>query len=49
METEIPLPARAFEIWDEEARGWRQIAGSYEVRASHSHADTRLKATLDVT
>ncbi|MFD8948428.1 beta-glucosidase [Streptomyces xanthophaeus] len=48
VETEIPLPARAFEIWDEEARGWRQIAGSYEVRASHSHADTRLKATLDV-
>ncbi|MFI8446550.1 beta-glucosidase [Streptomyces erythrochromogenes] len=48
VETEIPLPARAFEIWDEEARGWRRIGGSYEVRASRAHGDTRLTATLDI-
>ncbi|MFJ3520087.1 beta-glucosidase [Streptomyces sp. NPDC090131] len=48
VETEIPLPARAFEIWDEEVRGWRRIGGTYEVRASHSHGDTRLTATLDL-
>ncbi|MGR4879180.1 beta-glucosidase [Streptomyces sp. LARHCF249] len=49
VEAEIALPARAFEIWDEEAGGWRRIGGSYEVRASHSHGDTRLTATLDVS
>ncbi|MEV7523342.1 glycoside hydrolase family 3 C-terminal domain-containing protein [Streptomyces sp. NPDC091371] len=48
VETEIALPARAFEIWDEEVRGWRRIGGAYEVRASHSHGDTRLTATLDL-
>ncbi|MEV7542047.1 glycoside hydrolase family 3 C-terminal domain-containing protein [Streptomyces sp. NPDC089915] len=46
VEVEIPLPARAFEVWDEEAYGWRRVGGAYEVRASHSHADTRLTATL---
>ncbi|CAM5579804.1 Thermostable beta-glucosidase B OS=Streptomyces lavendulae subsp. lavendulae OX=58340 GN=bglB PE=3 SV=1 [Streptomyces lavendulae subsp. lavendulae] len=48
VEVEIPLPARAFEIWDEAAHGWRRIGGTYEVRASHSHADTRLTVTLDL-
>lgn len=48
VETEIALPARAFEIWDEEARAWRSIGGAYEVRASHSHGDTRLTAPLDL-
>ncbi|MCX5608107.1 glycoside hydrolase family 3 C-terminal domain-containing protein [Streptomyces sp. NBC_00047] len=48
VEAEIALPARAFEIWDEEARGWQRIGGTYEVRASHSHGDTRLTATLDL-
>ncbi|MEU9148572.1 glycoside hydrolase family 3 C-terminal domain-containing protein [Streptomyces sp. NPDC048349] len=46
VEAEIALPARAFRIWDEEAGGWRRIGGSYEVRASHAHGDTRLTATL---
>ncbi len=49
VEVEIALPARAFEIWDEEAGGWQRIGGSYEVRASHSHADTRLTVTLDIS
>ncbi|MFJ6049286.1 beta-glucosidase [Streptomyces sp. NPDC092307] len=48
VETEIALPARAFEIWDEATGGWRRIGGTYEVRASHSHGDTRLTATLDL-
>lgn len=48
VETEIALPARAFEIWDEEAHAWRSISGAYEVRASHSHGDTRLTAPLDL-
>ncbi|MCB5180932.1 beta-glucosidase [Streptomyces antimicrobicus] len=48
VEAEIPLPARAFEIWDEELGDWRRVAGAYEVRASHSYADPRLTATLHV-
>ncbi|WP_406512045.1 glycoside hydrolase family 3 protein [Streptomyces sp. NBC_00161] len=48
VEAEIALPARAFEIWDEEARGWQRIGGAYEVRASHAHGDTRLTATLEI-
>ncbi|MFD3945723.1 glycoside hydrolase family 3 protein [Streptomyces sp. NPDC058579] len=48
VETEIPLPARAFEIWDEERNDWAHISGTYEVRAAHSLADTRLTATLDI-
>ncbi|WP_443047563.1 beta-glucosidase family protein [Streptomyces sp. NBC_00354] len=48
VEAEIALPARAFEIWDEEARGWQRIGGAYEVRASRAHGDTRLTATLEV-
>ncbi|MFG3000318.1 glycoside hydrolase family 3 protein [Streptomyces sp. NPDC048340] len=48
VEVEIALPARAFEIWDEAAGGWQRVGGTYEVRAAHSHGDTRLTATLDV-
>ncbi|GGZ73782.1 beta-glucosidase [Streptomyces subrutilus] len=48
VEAEIALPARAFEIWDEAARGWRRIGGTYEVRASRSHTDTRLTAAVDI-
>ncbi|MFD3720621.1 glycoside hydrolase family 3 protein [Streptomyces sp. NPDC058674] len=48
VEAEIALPARAFEVWDEDAGGWERIGGTYEVRASRSHADTRLTATLDI-
>ncbi|WP_449481960.1 beta-glucosidase [Streptomyces avidinii] len=48
VDVEIPLPERAFEIWDETARAWRRIGGAYEVRASHSHGDTRLTAALEL-
>ncbi|MFJ3584256.1 beta-glucosidase [Streptomyces sp. NPDC090127] len=48
VETVIPLPARAFEIWDEERTGWTRVTGTYEVRAAHALTDTRLTATLDI-
>ncbi|MDJ0383905.1 glycoside hydrolase family 3 C-terminal domain-containing protein [Streptomyces sp. G-G2] len=48
VEAEIALPARAFEIWDESAGAWRRVEGEYEVRASHSHPDARLTATLEI-
>ncbi|WP_078860934.1 glycoside hydrolase family 3 C-terminal domain-containing protein [Streptomyces sp. NRRL F-2747] len=48
VEAEIALPARAFEIWDEAAGRWQRIGGTYEVRASHAHGDTRLTATLEI-
>ncbi|MET9434344.1 glycoside hydrolase family 3 C-terminal domain-containing protein [Streptomyces sp. NPDC006551] len=48
VEVEIPLPRRAFEIWDEEKNDWTFVPGTYEVRAAHSLADTRLTATLNV-
>lgn len=46
VDVEIPLPARAFEIWDQPSRSWQRIGGGYEVRASRSHGDTRLTAAL---
>ncbi|OKK08079.1 beta-glucosidase [Streptomyces sp. CB03234] len=47
-EAEIPLPKRAFEIWDEATGAWTAIPGTYEIRASRSLTDTRLRATLTV-
>ncbi|MFJ5550547.1 glycoside hydrolase family 3 protein [Streptomyces sp. NPDC093225] len=47
-EVEIPLPARTFEIWDEEAYAWTRIPGAYEIQAARSLADTRLTARIDV-
>ncbi|MFC7532114.1 glycoside hydrolase family 3 protein [Actinoplanes sp. GCM10030250] len=40
---EIPLPERAFQIWDD---GWRTVAGSYTVTAAHALDDSRLTADL---
>ncbi|MBT2452426.1 glycoside hydrolase family 3 C-terminal domain-containing protein [Streptomyces sp. ISL-43] len=48
VDVEIALPERAFEIWDEDSRAWQRIGGGYEVRASRSHGDTRLTATLNL-
>ncbi|MGW7051275.1 beta-glucosidase [Streptomyces sp. NPDC054887] len=47
-EAEITLPARAFEIWDEEAGAWSFVPGTYEVRTGRSLTDVRLTATLDL-
>ncbi|MFF5935948.1 beta-glucosidase [Streptomyces sp. NPDC012508] len=48
VEIGIPLPRRAFEIWDEEQHDWTFVPGSYEVRAAHSLGDARVTATLEV-
>nr|WP_262004898.1 glycoside hydrolase family 3 C-terminal domain-containing protein [Streptomyces sp. FIT100] len=48
-EVEIPLPRRAFEIWDEESGSWTFVPGSYEVHASHALDDPRLAVALDVS
>ncbi|MFJ9408231.1 beta-glucosidase [Streptomyces sp. NPDC101393] len=47
-EAEIPLPDRAFEIWDETAGGRRRVKGDYTVEASHSIDDCRLTAQVSV-
>ncbi|MFG2768993.1 glycoside hydrolase family 3 protein [Streptomyces sp. NPDC048350] len=48
VEVGIPLPRRAFEIWDEERHDWTFVPGAYEVRAAHSLGDARVTATLEV-
>ncbi|WP_030693372.1 beta-glucosidase [Streptomyces globisporus] len=48
VETEIALPRRAFEIWDEGKHDWTLVTGTYEVVAAHSLADARLTATLEI-
>ncbi|MFE7034751.1 glycoside hydrolase family 3 protein [Streptomyces sp. NPDC057621] len=45
VRTSIDLPARAFEIWDEKSDTWTPVKGTYEIEASHSLTDTRLRAT----
>ncbi|MER6999727.1 glycoside hydrolase family 3 C-terminal domain-containing protein [Streptomyces sp. NPDC000410] len=48
VDVEIPLPRRAFEIWDEQSGSWTFVPGPYQVRACHSLHDARLTATLEV-
>ncbi|MGW1378959.1 glycoside hydrolase family 3 protein [Streptomyces sp. NPDC002446] len=47
-EAEIPLPDRAFAVWEEEDGGWRRVKGVYTVEAAHSVADRRLTAQVTV-
>ncbi|MFF5502048.1 glycoside hydrolase family 3 protein [Streptomyces roseolus] len=47
-ETEIALPRRAFEIWDEDENAWTLVPGRYELHAAHSLTDVRLTATLEL-
>jgi beta-glucosidase len=42
----VPLPARAFQIWD---GGWRTVPGRYRVIAAHALDDERLIASLVVS
>ncbi|MEV0844508.1 glycoside hydrolase family 3 C-terminal domain-containing protein [Streptomyces sp. NPDC049954] len=44
----VPLPGRAFEIWDETRDRWRHVAGRYEVQVGRSVTDRRLSAFLTV-
>lgn len=48
VEAQIALPARAFEVWQEETGSWVFVPGAYEVRTGRSLTDTRLTATLDL-
>ncbi|MFI8421696.1 glycoside hydrolase family 3 protein [Streptomyces sp. NPDC085479] len=48
VETVIPLPRRAFEIWDEEKHAWTVVPGRYELHAAHSLADARLTAEIEL-
>ncbi|MHC0434123.1 beta-glucosidase family protein [Streptomyces sp. O3] len=47
-EADVELPRRAFEIWDENSDAWTRVSGTYEVQASRSLTDTRLRAWLTV-
>ncbi|MFD3378236.1 MULTISPECIES: glycoside hydrolase family 3 C-terminal domain-containing protein [unclassified Streptomyces] len=44
----IELPPRAFETWDEQTNTWTPLKGSYELEASHSLTDCRLRASVEV-
>ncbi|MEU9786079.1 glycoside hydrolase family 3 C-terminal domain-containing protein [Streptomyces phaeochromogenes] len=47
-EVTIELPTRAFETWAEQTNTWAPLKGSFEIEASHSIADCRLRATVEV-
>lgn len=47
-EVTIELPTRAFETWDEQTNAWAPLKGSFEIEASHSIADCRLRAVVEV-
>ncbi|MGY5123806.1 beta-glucosidase [Streptomyces nigrescens] len=47
-EAEIPLPDRAFAVWDAEDGGWHRVKGVYVVEAAHSVDDRRLTAEVTV-
>ncbi|WP_329547838.1 glycoside hydrolase family 3 C-terminal domain-containing protein [Streptomyces sp. NBC_01356] len=48
VEAVVELPDRAFEIWDETAKAWAFVKGSYEIQAGRSIADRRLASTITV-
>ncbi|MEU6504962.1 glycoside hydrolase family 3 C-terminal domain-containing protein [Streptomyces sp. NPDC046942] len=47
-EVTVTLPRRAFEVWDEEAKAWALVKGSYEITAGRSIADRRLARPINV-
>ncbi|MBC9712611.1 glycoside hydrolase family 3 C-terminal domain-containing protein [Streptomyces sp. TRM66268-LWL] len=47
VEVRIPLPRRAFEIWDESAGAWAYQKGTYTLEAGRSLTDRRLSATIE--
>ena len=47
-EVTIELPTRAFETWDEQTNTWTPLKGSFEIEASRSIADCRLRAVVEV-
>ncbi|MEV7054293.1 glycoside hydrolase family 3 C-terminal domain-containing protein [Streptomyces microflavus] len=49
VEVTVPVEARAYQVWDEEAYGWKTVPGTYEVQAARSLADVRATTTIDIT
>ncbi|OYP17814.1 glycosyl hydrolase [Streptomyces sp. FBKL.4005] len=47
-EVTVELPPRAFEVWDDTAKTWSCVKGSYEISAGRSIADRRLTAAINV-
>ncbi|WP_406329626.1 beta-glucosidase [Streptomyces sp. NBC_00203] len=47
VEAVVELPRRAFEIWDENARSWAYVKGSYEVQVGRSLIDRRLSTIIE--
>ncbi|WP_369258597.1 glycoside hydrolase family 3 protein [Streptomyces sp. R35] len=47
VEAVVELPRRAFEVWDENARSWAYVKGSYEVQAGRSLMDRRLSTIIE--
>ncbi|WP_026410899.1 glycoside hydrolase family 3 protein [Actinomadura oligospora] len=45
---EVPLPLRAFQIWDEETSTWTTVPGDYRIHAAHDATDLRLTTTLTI-
>ncbi|WP_443056101.1 beta-glucosidase H [Streptomyces sp. IBSBF 3136] len=48
VEVSVELPRRAFEVWDETAKDWVVVKGSYEIAAGRSITDRRLTAPINV-
>ncbi len=48
VEVSVELPLRAFEVWDETAKSWACVKGSYEIAAGRSIGDRRLTAPINV-
>jgi beta-glucosidase len=42
----VPLDARSFSHWDEEAHGWKIAPGTYRIMAGASSRDIRLTAEV---
>ncbi|MFJ5971532.1 glycoside hydrolase family 3 protein [Streptomyces sp. NPDC093060] len=48
VEVRVELPRRAFEVWDDTAKAWACVKGSYEITAARSIADHKLTAPINV-
>lgn len=48
-EVAIDLPARAFQIWDDDASAWTTVPGTYAVEAGRSVTDCPVSTKITVT
>ncbi|WP_035697096.1 glycoside hydrolase family 3 protein, partial [Glycomyces tenuis] len=46
VEVAVRLEERSFQVWDEAARGWRTVPGTWTVEAGRSVGDLRLSAPV---